>query len=122
MWLVLLAVLLATVATLAYGPLVTGVVALALFIAAVAGTLRQAIWGITSAQAFCWLALVMSFALAIGDPEEPTGRSLAELFLRREVSLTEASVGVALAVAPWLICLHFLGLQKRALKVRALGA
>jgi hypothetical protein len=118
MWLVLLAMAAATLVAGVCTTVSATIVAVVLTGLALAGTLRQATWGITAAKAFSWLALALFFAFAVGDPEEPQGASPAELFLHRPATLLESSVGVALAVAPWLLCLHVLGLQTRALAKR----
>jgi len=118
MWLVLFCLLLTTVAVVVFTSAVDSAIAIGLLVLAVAGTLRQAAWGITAAAAFSWLALFSCFVFAIGDPEDSL-KPFAELILHRPASLAESYVGIGLAVAPWLLCLHLLGLQKRAYGLRA---
>ena len=121
MWFVLFWLLLTTVAVVVVMSPVDSAIAVGLLVSAVAGTLRQAAWGITAAAAFSWLALLSCFVFAIGDPEDSL-KPLAEVLLHRPASLAESYIGVGLAVAPWLLCLHLLGLQRRAYMLRAPGA
>jgi len=118
MWVVLFWLLLATVAVVIFASAIDSAIAIGLLMLAVAGTLRQAAWGISVATVFSWLALFSCFFFAIGDPEDSL-KPFAEILLHRPASLAESYAGVGLAVAPWLLCLHLLGLQKRAYKPRA---
>jgi len=113
-WSVLVLLALATIGAAPFiTPLATAI-AISLVLIATIGTLRHATWGITAAQTLSWLALLGSFAFAVPDPESrPDSVPLVQAILGRPAGLFELSVGVAVAVAPWLLCLHILGLQKR---------
>jgi hypothetical protein len=115
MWFVLLWLLLVTAAVAVFASPLACAIATSLLAVAFAGTLRRKTWGISAAAAFSWIALLSCFALSLGDPENPLS-ALAERLLHRQASLAELYAGVALATAPWVLCLHLLGLQKARLR------
>jgi hypothetical protein len=118
-WLVLVLLLLATIAIVAFTTVVVSVIAVTLLVVAFVGVVRRSSWGISAASALSWFILILAFVSVLGDPEPPQVKSVAEIVLRHTPSLTESYIATALAVLPWLLCLHILGIHRKRSKVSA---
>jgi len=119
-WLILVLLSLATLIVAPFVQPFVIVIATALIAVALVGKLRRAAWGMSATKALCWLALLVSLGAALPDRDSPPGSaSTVEVILGRSASLFELFVGVAVAVAPWLLCLHLLGLRRFAVEFAA---
>ena len=111
-WTIITAQVLATVLFLALAAYPAALVAILLTVPASVGLARRTLWGRALAIAFSCFAIVLSLLLVIPDRESLTPSGV-EAIIHRSASTTELYLGVALAVAPWLICIHMLVRNKR---------
>ena len=100
-------------AVLAYlGSLLVAAIALTFGSLVLYGVIRNKSWGIAIGQIYCWMALIISFALSI--PSHDFGEyGIIEAILDRHLSQFENYVLVFVAASPWLICMFVLGKSER---------